>query len=94
VNVAAFNLTQAKTREYVTSLLEADGRERQVRLTSKGLVARVKGLRERLGAPGVLRRAAELGPSLPRAEKKRALDEIERLAGVLSELSRALRRDR
>jgi hypothetical protein len=41
-HVAKFNLTQAKTREYVTSVLEGQGEKRQVRLTAKGLLSRVR----------------------------------------------------
>jgi len=90
-HVAKFNLTQAKTREYVTSVLEGQGEKRQVRLTANGLLARVRKPREALGGAAVLRKVAELGPTLAPADKKHLVEEIERLCIVLGEVSRALR---
>jgi hypothetical protein len=89
-HVSRFNLTQAKTREYVTGVLGSEGRSRQVRLTGSGLVKRVRGLRERLGGEAVLRKVEEIGRGLGAAERKGALEEIERLKRVLAGLSRAL----
>jgi hypothetical protein len=89
--VARFNLTQAKTRELVTATLGSQGRSRQVRMTGRGLVSRVRGLRDSLDDAGVLRRVSELGRSLEVSERKRALEEIDRLKEVLGKVSRALR---
>lgn len=93
-HVSKFNLSQAKTREYVTAVLESSGRRRQVRLTGAGLVSRVRKLRESLGGAAVLRKVGELGHELPAAERRRAVDELDRLRVVLEELSRTLQRGR
>jgi hypothetical protein len=78
----------------VTSVLEGQGEKRQVRLTAKGLLSRVRKPREALGGAAVLKKVAELGPTLAPADKKRLVEEIERLGTVLEEISRALRRGR
>ena len=75
----------------MTATLESQGKSRQVRMTGRGLVSRVKGLRESLGSAAVLRRVGELGRGLDAAERRRALEEIERLKEVLGRVSRALR---
>ncbi len=91
-HISKFNLTQAKTREYVTAALESQGKSRQVRITGRGLVLRVRRLRDSLGTAAVLRKLGDVGGGLDAAERKRALEEIERLKEVLAKVSVALRR--
>jgi hypothetical protein len=90
-HVADFNLTQAATKEYVTSLLGEDGKSRQVRLTPSGLVSRVKKLRESLDGAGVVRRVAALGHGMAPGDRKEVAAEIARLRDILDRLSKAIR---
>lgn len=86
-----FNLTQAKTKAYVTQLLAGDGKKRQIRLTHAGLVSRVRRLRESLGAHGVLRKAEALAVRLTDEQRAQLVDEVEQLLAVLGDVSRAVR---
>ncbi len=90
-HVSKFNLTQAKTKEYVTELMDDTGQRRQIRLTAPQIAARVRKLREGLGKPSVLRRIGELRNTMPHAEREQVALEIEKLRGVLEEVSRAIR---
>lgn len=89
-HVAKFNLTQPKTREYVTELLVDGGSKRQLRITATGMVSRVRTLRASLGSAAVLRRvrAFDLAPH----ERAAVADELDKLKDVLLELSRAVRK--
>lgn len=88
--VADFSLTQAKTKELVTSLMADEGRDRRVRLTASALVARVAKLRTSIDDPRVLRRAKEIGADLEPAERRRVAGEIARLRDALDRVARAL----
>lgn len=91
-HVSKFNLTHARTREYVAEVLRENGKPRALRLTMAGLVARVQKLRETLGAPAVLRKVHDLRDGADPAERRKAADEIDRLRGTLNELAKALRK--
>lgn len=90
-HVSDFNLTQAATKEYVTSLLGEDGKSRQVRLTPSGLVSRVKKLRESLDGAGIARHVAALGHEMEPEDRREVAAEIARLRDVLGRLSKAIR---
>lgn len=91
-HVTKWNLTHASTRQYVAEVLKSAGKKRLVRLTVPRLVQRVSKLRESLGGATVLRRVDELRTSVKPEERSRAADEIDKLRGVLTDLSRALRK--
>ena len=88
-HVAKFNLTQAKTREYVTALLADAGRKRQVRMTPSGLESRVRKLREGLDGVAVSRRVAAM--EMDGAQKQRLASELRRLRELLTKMERALK---
>lgn len=90
-HVSKWNLTQAKTREYVTAQLGKSGKSRQRRLTGAQLATRVKKWRDELEADGFLGHVESLRGDLPKAERERMGEEIERLQKALDEVARALR---
>jgi len=90
-HVSKFNLTQASTKQYVTELLGAEGRARQIRITAPQLVARVRKLRAGLEKSAVLRRIGDLGRDLTPAEREKVAGEVERLKEVLSDVAKAVR---
>ena len=90
-HVSAFKLSETKTHAYVTSLLAEQGSARIVRLTPAGLVGRARTLRESLAAPGVLASVRRMHESLDRSESAAVAAELDALAGVIANLSRALR---
>lgn len=89
-HVAKWNLSQSKTRHYVTELMKSDGRSRGVRLTAPRLVARVQTLRTALGGAANRKRLVELRGELEAEEREKVLGEIEKLRGVLEGVVRAL----
>ena len=89
-HIAKFDLSQAKTREYVAQLLAEEGRARQVRITPALLTSRVKKLRETFKGAAVLKRVKAMGGKLQDAERRAVTDEIEALRTLLAELSTAL----
>ena len=89
-HVSKFNLTQPKTREYVTALLAGAGRARQVRVTAPAIAGRVRALRESLDSAAVLRRVKAL--ELDAAQRAALAGELDRLREVLATLSRVVRR--
>lgn len=90
-HVAKFNLTQPKTRAYVTELMRAGGKPRQVRLTAPRLLANTKELRSRLERPAVLRGLAELRRGLEPAQRDELVGELDRLREVLATIAKTLR---
>ena len=62
-----------------------------MRVTSASLTGRMKKLRESLAGAMVLRRVKALGGKLDVSQRKVVVDEIDRLRGVLEELSRAIK---
>jgi hypothetical protein len=90
-HVSDMNLSQAKTRAYVTTLLAADGKARQVRITGPALVGRVRKLRSSLEGAGVLRKIRELGDKLGPRERGEVAEEIDKLRELLVTVGKALR---
>lgn len=90
-HVSKFDLSQSKTREYVAELRTHTGHSKQVRMTRASLTGRMKKLRDSLGGAAVLRRVKTLSGKLDASERKAVVDEIDRLRGVLEELSRAIK---
>ena len=91
-HVSKLNLSQPKTREYVSEVLAEAGRPKQVRLTGKTLAGRVRKMRESLGGAGVMRRVRELGGELDPKERTAIVEELEGLREVLRELARVVKR--
>jgi hypothetical protein len=91
-HVSKFNLTQVKTREYVSAVLASNNKSRQVRLTPPILVGKVRGLRETLGKAAVMRRVEDFHEQLDASERSTMADELDALREVLTKLSRTLRR--
>lgn len=91
-HVMKWNLTQAKTKEYVTELLAEDGKKRIVRLTRAGLVGRVRKLRENLGSAAVLKRAGELAEKMSAKERAEVVREMTALRAILDAVTQAVER--
>jgi hypothetical protein len=89
-HVMKWNLTQAKTREYVTQLRAEDGKKPIARLTRAGLVGRVRKMRESLGGAPLLRRAQELAGKMSAKERAEVLREMAALRTVLEAMSQAV----
>ena len=90
-HVTKFKLTQASTQEYVTQLLDEDGRKRQIRWTASQLLTRVKTLRAGFEKSATLRRAAEVRERLDPAERVRLAEEIDGLRQALGALAKTFR---
>jgi hypothetical protein len=90
-HVARFNLTQTSTRQYVSGLLESDGRARAVRLTVPRIVGHVQRLRATLGTAAALRKVELLREAAEPRQRERAAEEIEQLREVLGKVARSLR---
>jgi hypothetical protein len=91
-HVMKFNLTQAKTKEYVTQLLTDEGKKRQVRLTHKGLVSRVRKLKDNLGGAAVLKKTVELAAKMSARERTELVREVAALKAILEAVSNAVER--
>ncbi len=91
-HVSKFNLSQARTRHYVTEQLALASRPRQVRLTASGLSKRVRALHESLEGDAVLAKVRQLNGSLDASAREGMVEEVERLRKTLGDLARALRR--
>jgi len=90
-HVAKFNLTQASTRQYVSSLLTPAGRAPALRLTMPRLVRHVQTLRAAVGTAAALRKVEQLREAAEPREREKAAAEIEELREVLAKISRSLR---
>lgn len=90
-HVSNLDLSQTKTKEYVTTLLAADGRSRQVRVTPKRLTGHVGKLRALLAKPATLRRVREMRASMSTAERSALVGEVEKLRSALDEVIRAVK---
>jgi hypothetical protein len=90
-HVSELDLSQAKTREYVTVLMAQAGKPRQVRLTSKALAARVRKSHGALAGAAVLRRVRALRAEMPAEERAAFAADIERLRSALGDLLQAVR---
>ncbi|HSQ67662.1 MAG TPA: hypothetical protein VLM85_30840 [Polyangiaceae bacterium] len=89
--VSAMDMSQAKTREYVTSLMQKDGRARQVRLTARGLSARVRKFHQGLDGAALGKRLGTLRASLKPTEREALLREVEAVRKLLGDVARAMR---
>ena len=89
-HVARFDLSQAKTRQYVTELMAAGGKSRQVRATPATLGTRVRRVTDILGTPAQVRRMAQLLETLPGKEREAVVAEVKRLREVLGQAMRIL----
>jgi hypothetical protein len=90
-HVAKFNLTQAKTREYVSELMTKNGAPPRARITGPVLTGRIRKFREALGSTAVLRRVRALKAELESSEVEPIIGEIEKLREVLKSVSRELK---
>jgi hypothetical protein len=90
-HVSKFNLTQAKTREYVAELIAEEGGSREVRLTAPVLVRRMKKLRESIAGHSVLRKVRSLRATATDAERGQIAQEIDELREALNAISKELR---
>ena len=88
--MARFDLSQAKTRQYVTELMAAGGKSRQVRATPATLGTRVRRVTDILGTPAQVRRMAQLLETLPGKEREAVVAEVKRLREVLGQAMRIL----
>ena len=91
-HVMKWNLTQAKTKEYVSQLRAEDGKKPIVRLTRAGLIGRVRKLRESLGGAATLKRAVELAGKMNAKERAEVLKEMAALRTILEAVSGAVQR--
>ena len=88
-HVSDMNLSQPKTREYVTGLLAAQGTPRRVRITPRTFASRVKRLRAGLGGASTLKRlrALEMDPG----DRVAVVSELEELRDAVGEMLKALK---
>jgi hypothetical protein len=90
-HVSKFNLTQAKTKAYVSELLAESGEAPVVRLTAPMLMGRMKKMRETLGGASVLRKIRALHGDLDASERQALAGEIDKVREVLSAIAREVR---
>ena len=89
-HVSDLNLSQPKTREYVTGLLASSGTPRRVRITPRAFASRVKKLRTGLGGASTTRRLATL--TMEPEERARVVDELEQLHQATGDMLKAVKR--
>jgi hypothetical protein len=90
-HVADLNLSQSKTREYVTGLLAESGVSRQSRLTPRKLVGRVKKLRASLGGKDALLKLRAMRHDMTDEEHGSVTDELRAVQDVVHKMLAALR---
>jgi hypothetical protein len=90
-HVTRFNLTQTKTRAYVSELLAEAGDAPSVRLTAPLLMGRMKKLRESLGGVAVLKKVRALQVDLDASERQALAGEIDKVREVLTAIAREVR---
>ncbi|CAN5245147.1 hypothetical protein BH09MYX1_BH09MYX1_62750 [soil metagenome] len=73
-HVVKVKLTQTDTKQYVTSLMEENGKSRQVRLTKAGLASRVGKLSESLSGASVMRQVRQMHADLAVEERNEVAD--------------------
>ena len=91
-HVSELNLTRADTSAYVTELLRERGVDRGVRVTAPRVIARMRGLRDFLEKPAVIKRMDSLAGRLDPSERKAMAEEAERIQRALASWVRALRK--
>jgi len=87
--VSELNLSQAKTREYVSSVLAEAGRPKRARLTSSAFAARVRSAHASLASHEVLRKVRDL--ELDDGARAKMLRELSELREAVGELVKAVR---
>ncbi len=90
-HVTKFNLTQTKTRAYVSELLAETGAAPSIRLTAPVLLGRMKKIRENLGGAAVLKKVRALQVGLDASERQALAGEIDKVREVLSAIAREVR---
>jgi hypothetical protein len=91
-HVSQFNLTQSKTKEYVTAVLASQGKPQRTRLTPATLLARVRKARESLGGRGVLAKVKDLHGQLDPAAREAAARDLEQLRAAIDQMVKLFRR--
>ena len=89
-HVSELNLSQAKTREYVSSVLADAGRPKRARLTSSAFAARVRSAHAALASHEVLRKVRDL--EFDDGTRTKMLRELSELREAVAELVKAVRR--
>lgn len=88
-HVSDMNLSQPKTREYVTGVLASKGTPRRVRITPRAFASRVKRLRSGLGGAATARRLRAL--DMEPADRAAVVGELEELRATVGEMLKALK---
>jgi hypothetical protein len=91
-HVSRFNLSQSDTWAYVTQKLSDKGKPRQLRLTAPRLMARVKGMRQELGRPELLRKAGTVISALDEEQRAEVAEELQSLRDAIDKLLRVARK--
>lgn len=89
-HVAALKLTHGKTRTYVTELLAKQGKRRQVRLSPRSMVARVRAFRARFDSPQLLAKVAALGSTMGDDQRAAVRAELAGLRALVDRLTSAI----
>lgn len=90
-HVADLKLTHGQTRTYVTALLHEQGKRRQVRVTSRSIVSRVRAFRARFDSASILARVSDLRGTLDDKHRAEVLKELDGLRALVDRLTTALR---
>jgi len=90
-HVSKFDLTHAKTTEYLAELRAAEGRRPVSRMTAPILIARIKRFRTGVASRAILKKVRRLRESLEPAQRTALAEEIDRVRADLVSLSRLLR---
>lgn len=90
-HVSELNLSQAKTREYVSAVLAGAGTPKRARLTSVTFAARVRSAHAALGSHDVLRKVRDLGRNLDDGARAKMVRELSDLREAVGELVKAVR---
>lgn len=90
-HVSDLNLSQSKTREYVTGLLAQSGVARQSRVTPRALVARVKKLRAALGGKNAVLKLRALRHDMTIEDRTSVTEELRAVQEVVAAMLATLR---
>ena len=90
-HVSRFNLTQAKTKEYVAAILKTENNPPAVRLTQSSLTGRIKKARDSLSNATMLPKIRELGAKLDPKARDAVIADLESLRESLLRVVKALR---
>jgi hypothetical protein len=90
-HVTRFNLTQTKTRAYVSELLAEAGDAPSIRLTAPLLMGRMKKIHESLGGAAMLKKVRALQADLDASERQALAGEIDKVRETLTAIAREVR---